>query len=70
MRILLLNAGSSSLKAALMESADASVLADGRADWAGAATHYQFTGPDGKKLSEDVLWSGRARAGGAASFPT
>src|SRR5271168_945654 len=62
MHILLLNAGSSSLKAALMESADRTVVARGQADWAGSATRYQFAGTDGKEHSETVPWSGHARA--------
>jgi len=62
MNILLLNSGSSSLKAALMESADGTVLAHGLADWAGPATRYQFAGPDGKERSEEVPWKGHSRA--------
>jgi hypothetical protein len=62
MNILLLNAGSSSLKAALMESADGEVVAHGLADWAGSMTHYQFAGRDGKERSEEVPWKGHSRA--------
>lgn len=62
MRILLLNAGSSSLKATLMESADANVIAHGQADWAGAVTRYQYTGRDGISDSGEVSWSGHATA--------
>lgn len=62
MTILLLNAGSSSLKAAVMESADGAVAARAEADWAGAATHYLFAGPDGRERSEEVAWQGHARA--------
>src|SRR5262245_35325937 len=62
MNILLLNAGSSSLKATLMESASGAVLARGMGDWAGAATRYQFAGADGKDRSEDVKWRGHAKA--------
>jgi acetate kinase len=62
MLILLLNAGSSSLKAALMESADGKVVARGLADWAGSATHYQFAGPEGKEHLEEVPWKGHFRA--------
>jgi acetate kinase len=62
MNILLLNAGSSSLKASLMESAAGKVIADGLGDWAGSVTHYQYTGPDGRKRSEDVPWKGHAKA--------
>src|SRR5262249_25085649 len=62
MNILLLNAGSSSLKATLM--ADGSVAAQGMGDWAGAAApaRYQFAGPDGRERSEEVPWKGHARA--------
>lgn len=62
MHILLLNAGSSSLKSTLLDAADERVLADSLADWAGAATHYQFTGPDGREHAEDVAWNGHAQA--------
>jgi len=44
MNILLLNAGSSSLKSTLMESADTSVVARGQGDWAGSVTRYQLLG--------------------------
>src|SRR5207244_1296314 len=62
MNILLLNAGSSSLKCTLMEAADGRTIADGLADWAGSATHYQYAGPDGKKRVEEVSWQGHAEA--------
>jgi len=62
MNILLLNAGSSSLKATLMESDDAKVVARGLADWAGDVTHYEYAGPDGKGRSEQVPWKGHAEA--------
>lgn len=62
MSILFLNAGSSSLKAVLMESADGAVLARGLADWAGSATRYQFAGQDGKDRSENAPWRGHAKA--------
>ncbi len=62
MNILLLNAGSSSLKAVVMESADGAVLSRGLADWAGATTRYQFAGPDGKERSETPPWRGHAKA--------
>ncbi len=62
MNILLLNAGSSSLKATLMGSADGTAVARGLADWAGSATRYQYAGPDGKERSEEVPWRGHARA--------
>src|SRR6478736_2755925 len=62
MNTLLLNAGSSSLKCSLMESADRRVIADGLADWAGSTTHYQYVGPDGKRRVADVSWTGHAEA--------
>lgn len=62
MNILLLNAGSSSLKAVLMGSADGVVLARGMADWAGTVTRYQFAGSDETENSENVAWRGHANA--------
>jgi len=59
--VLLLNAGSSSLKATLMESGGV-VVAHGMADWAGSAARYLYEGPDGKPHSEEVTWNGHARA--------
>src|SRR6266568_4449286 len=51
MDVLLINAGSSSLKFTLM-SADARLRAGGMADWSGAATHYQFA----DRAPEEVPW--------------
>jgi acetate kinase len=62
MNILLLNAGSSSLKCTLIEAAQRNVIAQGQGDWAGAVTHYQYTGPAGREQREDVSWSGHAEA--------
>ena len=62
MNILLLNAGSSSLKCALMESADGRVVARSLADWAGSETCYRYAGPDGRERSEEVSWRGHAEA--------
>jgi acetate kinase len=62
MTILLLNAGSSSLKCTLTEAANLKVIAQGQADWAGSVTHYQYSGPDGQEHSEDVSWKGHADA--------
>jgi acetate kinase len=56
MNILLLNAGSSSLKCTLMEAANREVIAHGLADWAGSVTHYQYAGPDGRERTEVVSW--------------
>jgi acetate kinase len=62
MIVLLLNAGSSSLKGTLMESADGRVIARGQGDWAGSISRYQYVGPDGKECSEEVSWKGHANA--------
>jgi acetate kinase len=61
MNILLLNAGSSSLKATLMR-ADGTVVANGLGDWAGSVTRYEYEGAGGKGRSEEVPWKGHARA--------
>lgn len=62
MNILLLNAGSSSLKGTLMRSADRSIVAHCLADWAGSATSYRYVGTDGKEQREAVSWKGHAPA--------
>jgi acetate kinase len=62
MNILLLNAGSSSLKCTVMESAESKVVARGLADWAGSETYYQYAGSDGRELSEEVAWRGHGNA--------
>jgi acetate kinase len=60
--ILLLNAGSSSLKATLMDSAHGVVLACGMADWAGSTTRYQYAGSGDVETSIQVPWTGYAAA--------
>jgi acetate kinase len=62
MKLLLLNAGSSSLKCALIESGSSQVLASSLADWAGEATSYHYTGSAGKEHVETVPWKGHAAA--------
>jgi acetate kinase len=62
MNILLLNAGSSSLKCTLMESTDGRVVARGLADWAGSETYYQYGSSDGLERSEKVPWRDHAKA--------
>lgn len=62
MFVLLFNAGSSSLKAALMNAADRSVVASGTADWAGAETRYRFHAGPQLKYDETVSWRGQAQA--------
>jgi len=59
--MLLLNAGSSSLKATLVEAAGGRVVAHASADWAGPVTHYVCTGPTGE-VSEEVPWRGHTEA--------
>ena len=62
MNILLLNAGSSSLKATLADAGDYHVVAQGVADWAGTKTHYEFEAPGGQRQTVEVSWSGHAAA--------
>lgn len=62
MNVLLLNAGSSSLKATVMDSAGGNVIARGAADWAGQATHYEYKGADASARPEDVPWKSHAEA--------
>jgi len=62
MNVLLLNAGSSSLKATLMTSDDRTVVAHALADWAGTEARYQYVAPDGQQRSETVPWKGHGEA--------
>lgn len=62
MKILLLNAGSSSLKATLVESDSSQTVASGHADWAGTDCRYRYVGPDGTERREDVTWRSHADA--------
>lgn len=62
MKILLFNAGSSSLKATLVDANDGKEHATGSADWAGSVTRYRYAGPDEKEHSEEVSWKGHAQA--------
>jgi acetate kinase len=55
MKVLLLNAGSSSLKATVVESSSGSTSASGLADWAGSATHYHYAAADGAEVRSDTL---------------
>src|SRR5262249_21358226 len=66
MSVLLLNAGSSSLKCTLVEPANRKVIADALADWAGSVTRYRYVGPDGREHSEELSW--RAHAGAVRRF--
>ncbi len=54
MRVVLLNAGSSSLKCSVMESADRTVIAQVKADWAGPVTRYERSGPGAARIREQV----------------
>lgn len=60
--ILLLNAGSSSLKATLVRSIDGHVFASAHADWASENVCYSFVGTDGVSHTEAVNWRGQADA--------
>ena len=62
MKVLLFNAGSSSLKCTLMESDNSAVFASSLADWAGSETRYHYAGPDGKEQPQSVSWRGHAEA--------
>ena len=62
MKLLLLNAGSSSLKCTLMDSSSSEVLASSLADWAGSVPVYHYTGPTGEEHKEEVSWKGHADA--------
>ena len=64
MHVLLLNAGSSSLKAAVVDSPTGAVVARGSAEWAGGATRYEYDGPGpgpGVRAA-DASWQGHASA--------
>jgi acetate kinase len=60
--VLLLNAGSSSLKGTLLESEGSAVVARVAADWAGPATRYERSDAHGRRASEEVPWRGHAEA--------
>src|SRR5262249_39045973 len=62
MKVLLLNAGSSSLKCTLMESDNSAVFASSLADWAGPETRYHCAGTDGKEQPQSVSWRGHTEA--------
>jgi len=53
-RVLLLNAGSSSLKSALMESAGEQLLARASAEWAGPIARYELWAADGRRISGEL----------------
>ena len=62
MNVLLLNAGSSSLKCSLTQRATGHVVAQALADWAGETTHYEFHRTGGPSLREEVPWRGQTQA--------
>jgi acetate kinase len=65
MKMLLLNSGSSSLKATLMEAspgAGDSIVSRAAADWAGATTRYERSGPADLRAAETVPWRGHEKA--------
>jgi acetate kinase len=61
-KVLLLNAGSSSLKCTLMEAEGSRVVGQASADWAGPVTRYAGSGPGGDRATEEVPWRGHAEA--------
>lgn len=61
MKVLLLNAGSSSLKFTVMESVDESVVASGAAEWASEVTRYHFRSAN-CEIAEETPWRGQASA--------
>ena len=62
MSVLLLNAGSSSLKATLLESENGGIIGRASVDWAGPVTRYEHVGSSEERLSEEVPWKGHAAA--------
>jgi acetate kinase len=62
MKVLLLNAGSSSLKCSLMESAGRTVVAGASADWAGPVTRYNRFGPGAERVCQEVTFRGHGDA--------
>jgi len=62
MNVLLLNAGSSSLKCSLMRRGTGEVVAQALADWAGETTRYEYQRSGGPVLHEQVPWRGQTQA--------
>ncbi len=62
MSLLLLNAGSSSLKGVLIQAENRAVLARASADWAGPVTRYHCSGPGVEVGPMKVPWRGHAEA--------
>ncbi len=61
MKYLIFNAGSSSLKTAILDSEQRSTLASAAVDWAGQVTHYEFSSP-ANTFSQTVQWRDPASA--------
>src|SRR5262245_34321437 len=62
MQVLLLNAGSSSLKCTLVDSATKAVVGWACADWAGSTARYQRSRREGEQVVEEVSWSDHREA--------
>ncbi len=62
MQVLLLNAGSSSLKCTLLDSDTRSVVGWTCADWAGSIVRYSRSRCEGQQLSEEVRWGDHGEA--------
>lgn len=62
MNLLLLNAGSSSLKASIVDARDGQAIVSSIADWAGAETRFRLTGPERHESTTYVPWKGHAEA--------
>ena len=62
-KVLLLNAGSSSLKCTLVDTNDRRVLVRAAADWAGTVTRYERMRPERELFSE--TWSSRGHSDAA-----
>ena len=61
MSVLLLNAGSSSLKCSILDQGGA-VVARATIDWAGPVTRYERSTRNGDRAAEEVEWRGHAEA--------
>ena len=62
MKVLLLNAGSSSLKAMLVDANDGRTIATAHADWAGEKANYRYETLNGPEVVEGVPWRSHADA--------
>jgi acetate kinase len=62
MTVLLLNAGSSTLKCTLVDPAQCRTVASSLTQLGGSATSYRYIGADGKQHDEEVVWKGHAEA--------